>query len=531
MSRGIQVADISDANNRNIDKQFTLKCNTTNNLHQSANDDHETSSIHITKAEDLFFQACEMEQKTDLNSFKVFRRALDAFQVANSIEKQNFASLMGIAKCLIKLYQFKRAFDVLETLSKYKEPLTNPQYYCLYGICCRKLTKIWNGNLHFSKKFVELEKAQSHLNKAIIMESNNNEINNQKKITDNLQNLQRNYKRNFKKYLNFMASEYEISNSCREKALFKILSIDGGGVRGILPAVLLLEIEKRCHCYLKDVFDMFTGTSIGALIASSYVVPEAIGSTKPSRCTADTLEFYMKHAKNIFPSSFLSNFKRIFAPKYSNQGLHDTIKSLTKDYRMGDTLKELIIPAVNCEVCLLHTEYFSTHAARNNNDRNVLLSDVLMATCAAPTYFPSYEIKGLGCFVDGSLTTQNPSKNAFETAKRQFSRRENEIFMLSMGTGTLATDLFEEKLNTPKSMIHWISNIPLYIIKGQANNTHRYLQSVLDYDKYNRLDVYLENSIPIDDNDYLTDLIDLGTEYVEENTDRINKIVEVLLEK
>ncbi len=99
-----------------------------------------------------------------------------------------------------------------------------------------------------------------------------------------------------------------------------------------------------------------------------------------------------------------------------------------------------------------------------------------------------------------------------------------------MGTGALATDLFEENFGVKKSFLHWTSNIPSYIMSGQTHNAHYYLKSALG-DRYSRFQVYLENDIQMDAPGYVTDLLDLTTEYIEENADQINKVVELLMEK
>ncbi len=152
-----------------------------------------------------------------------------------------------------------------------------------------------------------------------------------------------------------------------------------------------------------------------------------------------------------------------------------------------------------------------------------------MASAAAPSYFPPYKIKGIGCFLDGGLTTNFPAKKAYEEATGRFKKSKDEVFVLSLGTGELASDLFEINFGVAKSSLFWTKNIPNFIMNSQTHNADIYLTAELGQKKYKRFELFLEHDIPLDENKYMHDLMDIGTEYVETKDDEINKVVEILL--
>ncbi len=111
----------------------------------------------------------------------------------------------------------------------------------------------------------------------------------------------------------------------------------------------------------------------------------------------------------------------------------------------------------------------------------------------------------------------------------RFKKAKDEIFILSLGTGCHASSMFEENFGVRKNFLHWAEKTPEYIMRGQNNNTEAYLNEELGV-RHRRLEIYLEDDIPFDMYSYSNDLLDIGSEYVEDQHDYINQIVEVLLE-
>ncbi len=97
--------------------------------------------------------------------------------------------------------------------------------------------------------------------------------------------------------------------------------------------------------------------------------------------------------------------------------------------------------------------------------------------------------------------------------------------MLSLGTGV---HMNSQDISVNKGLLHWVTNIPQYVMTGQLHDADIFMSSKLG-DRYKRFDLYLENEIPIDLSTHVPDIIEIATEYVEEKNDEINRVVEILL--
>ena len=193
-----------------------------------------------------------------------------------------------------------------------------------------------------------------------------------------------------------------------------VLSLDGGGVRGLATSVFLYELEKKIGPPLSSKFDLVVGTSTGGIIALVISVLEIEGPR--------LLEIYSeKNLKKIFTRSFSS----LFRTKYNGQ------KKLEVMYDYFGSLK-LSSSDTPCSIVTynLNTRFPEIFSERDHPE--VSVADVAAATSAAPTYFPAVQI-GDSWYVDGAVSTNNPALIAFTEAKKLFPGDEIKIF--SIGTG------------------------------------------------------------------------------------------------
>ena len=193
-------------------------------------------------------------------------------------------------------------------------------------------------------------------------------------------------------------------------AQFNILSLSGGGFRGLFTAQALHELEERAGKPIGQCFDLICGTSIGGLIAL------AIGLEKPM---SDVITLMEEHGEKIFPKRRTWNVPtpcgtlplpvsgRMCRAKYSNEALKSAVDSFFDGARIGDSHHPLVIPTVNYSTG--NPQMFKTaHHKDLTYDYRLKMSDVAMATSAAPFYFPIYEFEG-DCYVDGGLVGNNPA--------------------------------------------------------------------------------------------------------------------------
>lgn len=200
----------------------------------------------------------------------------------------------------------------------------------------------------------------------------------------------------------------------------KILSVDGGGIKGIFAATFLAEIEEKCSIKICDYFDLLAGTSTGGIITAALSVGVS---------ASEILELYMENAESIFPPN--TGFK-LSSVKYSNVTLERALSKVLNNLKIRDCKTRLLIPAYNLEQ--RSARVFKTpHAADLYVDKDILLKDIVMATTAAPLYFAPYKMVG-GTFIDGGVVANNPSFMAVAEGLTRLQWNSDEIALLSIGS-------------------------------------------------------------------------------------------------
>jgi patatin-like phospholipase/acyl hydrolase len=183
---------------------------------------------------------------------------------------------------------------------------------------------------------------------------------------------------------------------------FKILSIDGGGIKGLYSSTILQILEERYNCKTYDCFDMLCGTSTGGLIAL------ALSAGKTAKEISD---MYVYHGASIFPQKWNRFLKQIFGGgKYTNNFLQNHLNSFFGDKTLNDSEKLLCIPAFNYTESVPCVFKFDHKEGNLAKDKSIKYVDVALATSAAPTYFPIYEIEALNKqYIDGGVWANNPA--------------------------------------------------------------------------------------------------------------------------
>lgn len=200
--------------------------------------------------------------------------------------------------------------------------------------------------------------------------------------------------------------------------VFKLLTIDGGGIRGLYSATVLAELE-RTFGPIHEHFDLLCGTSTGGLIALALAA---------GRSAAEIVDFYESWGPRIFPEPgrvrrFLRG-KGLPVPNSRNKDgvLREAVGDILGDKRLCDSNSYLCIPTLNLHSFAPYV-FKTDHGPQLSRDSAVLLKDVALATSAAPFYFPVAEashIRG-SAFVDGGLWANNPSLIGLVEAARFFA--------------------------------------------------------------------------------------------------------------
>lgn len=229
----------------------------------------------------------------------------------------------------------------------------------------------------------------------------------------------------------------------------KILSIDGGGIRGVIPGMLLVALEEKLKQESKnpdaaivDYFDFFAGTSTGGILTCLLLCPSEDHPTRPKFSARAALDLYLEHGNEIFKMSF---FKRIRAKlglageRYNSQVFEGILKKYFGQTKLSQLIKPCIISAYNIE--LRKTHFFRQQTAITRGaSRDFYLKDVCRATSAAPTYFSVAEIYSLANvrypLLDGGVFATNPALSGLiEVTKAYNQTKINDIHLFSLGTG------------------------------------------------------------------------------------------------
>ncbi len=256
---------------------------------------------------------------------------------------------------------------------------------------------------------------------------------------------------------------------------FQILSLDGGGIKGLYSAAVLAAIERDLGCRVTDHFDLITGTSTGGIIALGLGL-----GLRPHRL----VKFYLEYGNKIFPQSQMRDVLHWVRHKYSAEPLTRALKSVFRSKLLGASRKRLVIPAYNLganDVYLFRTP----HSDQFTRDYRVPAWKVALATSAAPTYFPSTKVVDNIRLIDGGTWANNPTLVGIVEAYSKLHIPLERISVLSIGTS--AAVIQRPKWLDWGGKLLWGSPAPDVIMEGQSIAVHNQARLLLGKQKVIRI--------------------------------------------
>ncbi|CAN6587571.1 unnamed protein product [Malus baccata var. baccata] len=275
------------------------------------------------------------------------------------------------------------------------------------------------------------------------------------------------------------------SSTPRHGNLITILSIDGGGIRGIIPGALLAYLESELQkldgedARLADYFDVISGTSTGGLIATMLVAPNE--NNRPLFAAKDIVPFYLSNCPKIFPQSsglcatVKDLVKALTGPKYDGKYLHKLVREIIGDKRLDQTLTNLVVPTFDIKKLL--PVIFSSYQVSSRPVLNARLSDICIGTSAAPTYLPAYYFENKDQqgeseefnLIDGGIAANNPSLIAISEVIKQITSQNQDyleiepkdlydrFLLISLGTGSNRSELkYNAKKASKWNVLSWL---------------------------------------------------------------------------
>ncbi|KAH9316387.1 hypothetical protein KI387_025014 [Taxus chinensis] len=356
------------------------------------------------------------------------------------------------------------------------------------------------------------------------------------------------------------ACSRNLSPTCGD--MTTILSIDGGGVRGIIPATILQFLEEKLQeldgpdVRLADYFDVIAGTSTGGLVTGMLTAPNA--ENRPLFAAKDITHFYLEHCPSIFPAKkgFLGWLRSLYAfirgPKYFGDYLHSLVHKMVGNIRLHQLLTNVVIPTY--DIHLEQPVIFSTFEAQQNILKDAYLSDICIATSAAPTYLPAYYFKtkdSLGNtrefnLIDGGVAANNPTLLAInEVAKESLkpdqqwvcpskAKDHSKFLVLSIGTGYKTTRY--RAIDAAKwGLLSWLSKngrTPILDTFMQSSSDMVDIHASVIFQAHNSEQNYLRiqengltgdaSSVDISTKDNLENLVKIGNNLLDKFVSRVN---------
>ncbi len=323
--------------------------------------------------------------------------------------------------------------------------------------------------------------------------------------------------------------------------MIKILSIDGGGIRGIVPAVVLAEIEKRTGRHIARLFDLIAGTSTGGILALGLGIPKT--PRAPLYAANQMIEMYEREGARIFSrrlSHKVAACGNLWRAKYAATGIEQVLQDYFGDSRLRDAATDLLIPSYEIERSFPF--FFRSAIARERSDYDFPVREVARATSAAPTYFEPMKLP-TGTFthhftlIDGGVFANNPAACALVEARTSHPD-PTDFLVVSLGTGELNCCLpYEQAKNW--GIMRWAMPALDVVFDGVSRTVDYQLRQLLPgtsakCKRYYRFQTTLDGHTHRLDNaspENITALKALAYNLVEKESGEIDKLCEKLAKK
>lgn len=317
----------------------------------------------------------------------------------------------------------------------------------------------------------------------------------------------------------------------------RILSIDGGGIRGIIPAMVLAKIEQKMGKPISHMFDLIAGTSTGGILALGLTKPDA--KLNPQFKAVDLLALYEERGAAIFHKASWKKYLpvgNIFEEKYAVAGIESVLDEYFGDTHLKRALTNVIITSYEIE--RRFPFFFRSERASQDSHHDFPMKIVARATSAAPTYFEPARVEteglaGYYALVDGGVYANNPSLCAIVEAQRLFG--SEECLMLSIGTGALTRPL--PYLKARKwGVAQWAKPVLDMTFDGVSSTTDFYFRQTLPRGedrlrRYFRLQPVLDQSLQDLDNaspSNIRGLKLLAESFIRQSADDIDELCSLL---
>ncbi|MBL8879645.1 MAG: patatin-like phospholipase family protein [Phycisphaerales bacterium] len=298
---------------------------------------------------------------------------------------------------------------------------------------------------------------------------------------------------------------------------FRILSIDGGGIRGIIPGQILVNVEELLRqethnpqARLADHFDLIAGTSTGGILTCAYLMPSADDTSRPRYTAKEAVDLYLEWGDDVFQASVFHRMRTAggtLDERYPADGLEGVLLRYFGDTRLSKLLRPCLITSY--DIFHRRAHFFSQHDAISKGDGwDFLVRDVARATSAAPTFFETARVvSGTQlpyALIDGGVFANNPTMCAFAEAAAAGGKSDpTALAILSLGTGRV-NKAYQYSVAKDWGLIGWVGPLIDILMSGVSETVDYQMRKLFDSagagNRYMRIDPSLENAKPEMDN-------------------------------
>ena len=271
----------------------------------------------------------------------------------------------------------------------------------------------------------------------------------------------------------------------------RILSLDGGGIRGLIPAVILGKLERLTGQPAASLFDLVAGTSTGGILALGLSRPGPDG--RPLYAAEQMAELYEKEGSTIFSTSLWRKIRSVGSlteERYPAHGIESVLQRFFGASRLKDACTDVIVPSYEIE---RRTPFFFRSAmARERADYDFPMWLAARATSAAPTYFEPVKLpagKDYWALIDGGMFANNPAMCALVEARSRHPEA-SEFVVVSVGTGVRVKRFAVEEAQK-WGAARWIRPVLDIVLDGSSATVDYQLRQLLESD-YHRFQVSLQ---------------------------------------
>ncbi|KAL6318314.1 hypothetical protein AAG906_039406 [Vitis piasezkii] len=327
--------------------------------------------------------------------------------------------------------------------------------------------------------------------------------------------------------------------------LITILSIDGGGIRGLIPGTVLGFLESELQkldgedARISDYFDVIAGTSTGGLVTAMLTTPNE-NTGRPLFSAKDIKDFYLDHCPKIFPQHSHDPIPHVTkvvtalsGPKYDGKYLHNLVKEKLGETRLHQTLTNVVIPTF--DIKRLQPTIFSTYQVKSRPSLDALLSDICIGTSAAPTYLPAhyFETKDPAGRVRNSTSLMvvlwlllgsdqgdHPGSPDFFPIKPMDYGR---FLVISLGTGSSKAEENTMLMKQPSGVLKVFTQASGDMIDLHLSEVFQALHSEKSYLRIQDDTLSgITSSVDIATKENLDDLVKIGEELLKKRVSRVN---------